>query len=123
MKTIHLFFILFFFRFVCFSQQWCAPGSVWNYKLDEFHRGGGSNGYYELKVTGTDILNGKACHVISGYFKGTFYIANDPSGATTTFTTNYKYFTYQDSGVIYISRGGKFDTLVNFNALPGDKWL
>ncbi len=119
-----LYFVLFLLLTAfSFSQQWCAPGSVWNYKLDDHQLGGTRLGYSELKFTGTEIVNGKSCHVISGYYKGILFNKYMPTIPATEQKWNYKFYTYQEASVIYISQGGRFDTLVNFNALPGDKWL
>ena len=123
MKKIYFTFFLFIFHLSSFSQQWCAPGSVWNYKVDDNGYPNARLAYVELKVTGTDTLNGKDCYVILGEGKGINYNYWAPHLPSWPYNVGYKFYTYEDSGVIYISRGARFDTLVNFNALPGDKWL
>jgi hypothetical protein len=120
-KIISLFSLL--FSMSSQAQTWCAPGATWHYELHVNGVGGTIKGSIELMFSDTATVKNKLCKVITGRFWGVHYNMYPPNTPTTNIAWNYAYYTYEDSGVVYIASDEGFDTIVNYNAVPGDKWL
>jgi hypothetical protein len=117
MKQLLLYIVAFFSITVATAQVWCPPGATWHFK-----RGGpyySTDGVMELAYAGDVTQLGVSCKKLDAAFTGiTMY--SSPNVITQNFNT---YYTHLTNGVLYILNGSRFDTIVNFNALPGDKWL
>ena len=77
------------------------------------------NGYSEFKYLHDTTINSINCKLISGTYYGdlSYY-------QTNTIVPNYRqYYTYENNGVVFYYNGSNFDTVVNFKANIGDKWL
>lgn len=102
-----------------FSQSWCLPGATWRYEVNDMPYPNSKDGVIEYKYVGDTILAGDTAKIISGRFFGRFY-------TPTTNIQNYRvHYTREDNNVVYAysSTAGVFDTVINFNASIGDKWL
>lgn len=110
------------------AQGWCKPGATWHYR--ELHLGpaiGEPNNYTTIdgvsdyRYVSDTVLNGITCNHITGTFRG----KKNVFMAYTTFSNNKNYYSYQSNKVIFAWSPGNnsFDTIVNFNAAIGDKWL
>jgi hypothetical protein len=123
MKTLPLLIAFILFYFSARSQSFCPPGATWNYTLYSW----GMQplvGIVTDKYVGETVINGKTCKHIVGTFKG-FNAAQSP---TTTVFNFRNHYAYEDNGVVYATIANSytdtpFDTVVNFNAKIGDKWL
>jgi len=119
-KLIYLLLIL-SFSLVSKAQTWCPVGAKWHYRLynpiTPYY-----DGVLELNYTNTLTINSIVCKEIIGTFYGKTIAAWSPS----TIITNYVNIkTYSNNNVYYkydIDEN-KFDTIVDFNASVGDKWL
>ena len=117
MKKILLLFCLIAFN-KGKTQTWCPPGATWNYNY-QMNSTSFTNGVAEYKYSADTVINSIMCKKISATFSG---INNNP-GVTITNLQNY--FTYFNNNVVYLYNSFKnvFDTIVNYNANIGDKWL
>ncbi len=129
MKKILLFLICQFFFHTFSAQGWCKPGATWHYKIFNIGPSIGLpfgywniNGVEKYQYTGDTVLNGINCNIVISTFSG--YL--NSYSATATVAPNFKrYYTYQNNKVVYAwsPSTGTFDTIVNFNAAVGNKWL
>ncbi|HZG01323.1 MAG TPA: T9SS type A sorting domain-containing protein [Chitinophagales bacterium] len=72
-------------------------------------------GYAEVQVNGDTVVDGMPCrHLLE-----TVVYQNNQTGSTGQFSQSR--FTYALNGVAYGYNAG-WDTMVNFNAIPGDSW-
>jgi hypothetical protein len=120
MKRILLFVLLAICLLQIQSQNWCPAGATWHYKIKGSIAG--IDGLVEFKYTNDEVINNINCKHITGTFKGwklgASYLNNN------TLIPNVKsYTTYESNKVVYLYNGTSFDTVVNFNAAIGDKWL
>jgi hypothetical protein len=120
MKKLLLLFSIFVNAQLLKSQSWCPPGAVWNYYVNGIIAG--IDGIMEFKYTGNTTINGISCKTIEGTFRGwkfgLSYLGNN------TIVPNLRaYYTYENNKVVYLHNGVGFDTVVNFNASIGDRWL
>lgn len=77
------------------------------------------NGYSEYKYLRDTSVNSINCKLISGTYYGDLSYFQ-----TNTIVPNYRqYYTYENNGVVFYYNGSNFDTVVNFKASIGDKWL
>lgn len=100
--------------------MFCPPGAQWTYK----HKGAiaGIDGYVEYKYSGNVLIGSTSCQQITGTFKG-WHIGWSYLNTNTVIPNVKTYYTYQANNVVYLYNGSTFDTVVNFNAAIGDKWL
>ncbi len=122
MKKALLLFLILFFTQSGKAQTWCAPGAEWLYRV---YQGGflfPQDGFLRVKVDSSYIQGGISYHVLNGTFYGHQGAPNSP---TLTAPKRYCATTYESNKVVYVSRRDYpiFDTLANFNASIGDKWL
>ncbi|HRN38760.1 MAG TPA: hypothetical protein PLL18_17755, partial [Flavobacteriales bacterium] len=99
------------------AQQWCPPGAEWRYTAAFCM--GGCNGYVRLASAEDTMIQGQPCTRIERTRTYTAYF--DPTILTDTLSNLY---TYSASGIVWMldPELNAFDTLYDFNALPGDSW-
>ncbi len=119
-KLLPLIFLLVFGLHIK-AQIWCAPGATWHYRV-QANMFPYYDGHLKLVVTNTVSLNSVICQDMVGTYYGQTMCAYCP---TTTINNFINIQTYENNGVIYIYNSGSlaFDTIANFNAVAGDKWL
>ncbi|MBX3164060.1 MAG: T9SS type A sorting domain-containing protein [Bacteroidetes bacterium] len=121
--------ILFAVKISAQDTTWCPQGATWYFKYSQswYSQQIRKNGYVELKYTGDTTINSIACKKIIGKFSGCTYChVSNPSVYPQVVIPNFRtHYTYENNGVIYLynKNSSKFDTVVNFNANIGDKWL
>ena len=117
-KVLLPFIFVFFFNYAKSQVVFCPPGATWNY----VEKGiiAGIDGIMEFKYTNDVMVNGINCKLIQGSFKGSRigYTINGNAG----FQNVVDYKVYENNKVIYLYNGSSFDTIINFNAVIGDKW-
>ncbi len=98
------------------AQNWCPPGATWYHRMYIPY-----NGHVKLQVTGTVSINNITCFNMNGVFTGQTQQPNGPVTSMNLYSLN----TYESNGVIHIYNTSTqlFDTIANFNASIGDKWL
>jgi hypothetical protein len=103
------------------AQTWCPAGAIWNYTfVPQIGMQLPKSGAIEDKYVGDTIINGITCKHIQGTFSGML----TPFSPTVTVLNYRNSYSYLSNGVLYASpNGSSFDTIVNFNAAIGDKWL
>lgn len=102
-----------------FSQSWAPAGAIWHYKL--WSGIASIDGVIEFKYAKDTVINNLNCKIIIGTFMGKHYPYN---GLNFVVLPNYrKHITYENNNVLYFYNGASFDTVVNYNAAIGDKWL
>lgn len=100
------------------SQTWCPTGAEWTYSYSYVYPQ--ANGYVVLKYMGDTLLNS----MIYKKLNGTFYGTNAAYGSGTVTLQHEKYYIRQNNKLVHVYNGfTPDDTLFNFNAVPGDKWL
>jgi hypothetical protein len=95
------------------AQMWCPPGATWHHRAINGYPP--VNGYYYYTYLNDTIINSKSYNRIKESFRGTnpmwgLGVIDKPLGIK---------YTRQQNNVIYLFE----DTLYNFNAIIGDKWL
>lgn len=105
MKHLFISFFILLLTLPAFSQSWCPPGATWYYGYTD--PWSSSVTYIKVEYEGPAIVNNHFVKTMRKSVADTGYL-----------------YTYEDSGVIYIYNEDKvrFDTLYNFNAVPGDTW-
>jgi hypothetical protein len=104
------------------AQTWCAPGAEWHYRaLTTWPSINYQDGYIRVASVGTVTALGQTCQNLSATFYGIRFSVNSPSVVVNNYFT---LITYENNKVYYAynTSTNSFDTLVNFNAQPGDKW-
>ncbi len=103
------------------AQMWCPPGATWHYRvyanMYPYY-----DGHLKLTVTNTVLINSIVCNNMVGTYIGkTMW----PTSPTTTLNNYVDINTYESNKVVYIynTDSFNFDTIANFNANIGDKWL
>lgn len=99
----------------CFGQDWFPDGAFWHYN----HFSGSFEGYMRIDVSGDTVVEGQAARKLLHHWKrfnhndGLIY--EDTVGTTVVF---------EDSGIVWIHvpQAAAFDTLYDFNAVPGATW-
>lgn len=126
MKKNLLLFICVCLTRVTLSQSWCPPGAVWTHTIIPW----GSitqpkSGVVKDVYVGDTVINGITCKHILGTFKGKL-----SQWSPTVTLNNYRQsYSYLSNQVLYTwtydayNNLNTFDTLVNFYAAVGDKWL
>jgi hypothetical protein len=117
--------VTFLFQTLTAQMAWCPPGATWHIKRGGFIGDFGQvDGIIKISVTKDTSVIGVACKRLDAVFRGKDL--NDLlNGVGYDVTKHYDtYYTYSNNNVIFLyNQVNAFDTLVNFNALPGDKWL
>lgn len=119
-KHLPLLMFLFGLFFSLQSQNWCPPGAKWHYS---WYAGGlGLNAMVTYEYTKDTSVVGQICKQIKGTFYG--YWGTVDYTKPPTLTPNFRtYCTYESNKVIFAFNGTKFDTIVNYKANIGDRWL
>jgi hypothetical protein len=104
------------------AQNWCPPGARWHIKRGHPISSPWHDGIIEMSYTTNTTVIGVPCKRLDAVFKGTRLFG---AGGGYNITEPYNsYYTYENNNVVFLYNGSNaFDTLVNFNAIPGDKWL
>jgi hypothetical protein len=111
-KLILLIFVLFFATNVK-AQMWCPPGAEWYFTAYSYYPS--ANGYFKSIYVNDTTVNSNVYKKINAYFYG--YGIMWGSGFQIKYINTY--FTHENNNVVYLNN----DTLFNFNANIGDKWL
>ncbi len=121
MKKLILLFAVLICSLQSNAQMWCPPGATWHYRVNMLMMPY-YDGHLKLNVTNTVTLNSIVCHNMVGTFNGKAMSANGP---VTTINNFINFQTYENNKVVYIynTSTSAFDTIANFNANIGDKWL
>jgi hypothetical protein len=112
MKTFYLLLFLFTSCITTYSQEWAPAGAKWFHSIS---LGTGINGYIETKVISDTVVSGKACKRI-GHVLRTIQMPGN-------IIINYNrpdFYTYEDSGKVFVSDVGPFYLNQDWRALPGD---
>ncbi len=118
MKKIYFLLILSVYLNSVHAQMWCPPGAEWTYSYT--YTFPTSNGYVILKYVNDSLINTKTYKKINS----TFYGYNAAYGSGTVTINQGYYLLYQNAKLIHVYNGpNPDDTLFNFNANIGDKWL
>lgn len=121
MKKLLYFIFILFFAFNFKAQMWCPPGATWHYRvyanMYPYY-----DGHLKLTVTNTVLINSIVCNNMVGTYIGKIM---SPSASTSTLNNYVNINTYESNKVVYIYNTDSlnFDTIANFNANIGDKWL
>lgn len=110
-----LFFLLFvFYSFSIFAQQWCTPGAQWHYGYGWFS----SVGYVDLKYMSDTTYAGQPCHKLTEHL----HVVDQFTWNDWDNYTNY--YSYESNGIVfaYDSYNLIWDTLFDFNSVPGERW-
>ena len=100
------------------SQNWCPTGATWHYKIGFLGSFTGVDGLLTYKYESDTIIQNLSCKKIKGVFTG--FWSNYQYG-TSHFYRNY--YSRESNKVLYLYNSGKFDTIVNYNASIGDRWI
>jgi hypothetical protein len=123
-KLLLAIFAIIFFQ-AATAQVWCPPGARWHFKRGGTYIGSFSNCDIDIAYTSDTTVMGIPCKKLKGTLFG--QINYSYSFYSPIYSQSYgTYITYlSNSKVLFLYNTGKavFDTVVNFNALPGDKWL
>ncbi len=102
------------------SQNWCPPGAKWHYSW--WAGGLGLNAMITYEYKKDTSVAGQICKQINGTFYG--YWGTTDYTKPPRIDPNFRnYYTYENNKVVYAFNGNSFDTIVNFNANIGDRWL
>lgn len=102
------------------AQVWCTPGASWHYRAVSFIY----DGYYHRAYTGDTVLLGQPAQriVTNGML---VYLPGTP-GADTSYIVNQVQYTALQNEVLMVPawspNGLAWDTLLRFDAVPGDRW-
>lgn len=109
------------------AQTWCPPGAIWSYTMISSIGGLSQpiSGVINDQYRSDTVINSKVCKHIVGAFKGKL-----SGGSPVTLIGSYREsYTYENNKVLYVwayspfDNVNTFDTVVNFKAAIGDKWL
>lgn len=120
-KILHLLFVVLLMQ-TAKAQTWCTPGAEWHYRVYSPSTMFYQDGYIKVNVASSYTVAGLVYYVLNGTYHGRRFTPNGPIQTLNAFAGT----TYENNGVIYISRPDStlvFDTIANFNASIGDKWL
>lgn len=97
------------------AQSWCPPGATWHFTFGGYQY----EGYVQRTYVTDTILGGRSAHRLtdSGYKISTF---NGYPVYSTVLATHY---TSLDDDLLLIWLGTEWDTLLRFDAIPGDRWF
>lgn len=97
------------------AQNWVYPGSQWKYNYN--NASASATGYMQIQYIGDTQIIYRNCQVLYresySYSWQFFMYGNIPAGNLITFDS---------ANVVYNYNGTGFDTLYNYNAVPGDRW-
>lgn len=96
------------------AQNWCPAGATWTYTLSNSWT---IEGFARFTYAGDTTINGDTCQFILAHYQG-----YDHALAQPFFYEGAPLFTKVSGGLVSIRTTTGFDTLYNFNAVPGDHW-
>jgi hypothetical protein len=121
MKKITLLLLTVFLSPAINAQNWAPQGAEWyfvfNYQSPMFY----NVGVNTVRFEGTDTLNGTVCKQFTAH-----YVGNMNTGVQIEPTSLYlgSYITFESNNVLFVKNlSNGYDTVLNFNANPGDTWL
>ncbi|HQQ95341.1 MAG TPA: T9SS type A sorting domain-containing protein [Bacteroidia bacterium] len=121
MKRIGVLICILFILGTTNAQTWCAPGAEWHLRslmpFPLFYQ----DGYIKINPVAYGSYGTSTVYRLDGVFNGKLYT----TPATYTQVTLYSLYTFESNQVIYARLNGSvtiFDTIANFNAVPGDSW-
>ena len=99
------------------SQVWISKDAVWHYDWSAI----GSGGFIKIEYEKDTLINNKMCNKLvpityvfgSNQYYQTYLVSKD---------TLQSQFTYANGDTVFYFVNGKFFTLYNFGAKPGDSW-
>jgi hypothetical protein len=95
------------------AQSWAPAEAIWRYNFVTL----GGRGYIQITVAGDTVVDNINCKALNKRL----YQINQFTGTAQNYSIGTE-FTYENNGVVFIRYKGVFDTLYNFNALPGESW-
>jgi hypothetical protein len=95
------------------AQTWAPDEAIWRYNFVTL----GGRGYIKFTVVKDTIVDNINCKELNKRL----YQINEFTGNQQNYSIGNEY-TYDTNGVVFIRYYGVFDTLYNFNALPGESW-
>lgn len=96
------------------AQSWCPPGAEWHLSTGGYM----FSGYLHRIYTGDTLIGGRTAQRLAD--EG--YIINSFSGQAVNQGRSAVHFTSVEDGLLLILRNNVWDTLVRFDAVPGDRW-
>ncbi len=96
------------------SQPWAKPGARWHFSFMQLM----AYGYIKMDYTGDTTVQGYECSILTK----TMYAYVYPGYFDTLVIGKAYLYEYNSVVYYYLPQLNSFDTLYNFNALPGDKW-
>ncbi len=115
MKKLILIAFVFLYTINVKAQMWCPPGAEWYFTAYSYYPS--ANGYFKIKYTNDTVVNGLTYKKLIKSFHG-FHPMFFSIGGYGSFTAEVIY-TREQNNVVYLNT----DTLYNFNATIGSKWL
>jgi hypothetical protein len=108
--------LLWAFHLSVSAQVWCPPGATWCFGFENAQ----SNGYQVYTYTGDTLIGGEVQQMIAVQ---SHYYTQDPPGYHDDTSSTPIYTRFAD-GVLYgfNSSLGIWDTLIWYNAAPGEEW-
>lgn len=117
MKKLLFLIILLKFSYCGIAQSWCPPGAEWyNDQVCLCP----TKDIMKVVYSGTMMVAGNVCQQLSKQIYSRNYFTNQLSisSSVPTFTT----YSFNNIVFLYSSITNSFDTIYNFNAVPGDTW-
>lgn len=117
MKKLLLFTFVLFITITIKAQMFATPNSQWYYNRTALI----GPSYSQITLGGTVTVASKICTQLN-YYSQTY---NYPSGPITTNSTIPYRYIYENNKVVFLHNPNtnNFDTLYNYNAVIGSKWL
>lgn len=75
-----------------------------------------------MEFVDTLRIDGRLCKKLNSQTAGLKYNMYVPQWPITSYSASNEYITSEENGIVYLYNGSEFDTIINFNAVPGDKW-
>jgi Secretion system C-terminal sorting domain len=99
------------------QTTWCPNGAVWHYGIYWFS----TIGYAEISYASDTVILGKPCKRLEEHLR--YVITSGPGPEINHYNSLY---TYDSNNVVYmfnlIQVSNTWDTLFNFNKIPGESW-
>ncbi|MBX2980599.1 MAG: T9SS type A sorting domain-containing protein [Flavobacteriales bacterium] len=99
---------------LAFAQSWCAPGAEWHLTTGGYL----FSGYLHRTYTGDTLIAGRTAQRLAD--EG--YIISFFSGQPEYLPRSAVHFTSVEDDLVLLLRNNAWDTLVRFDAVPGDRW-
>lgn len=111
-------FAIFFFTcaFQLDAQSWCGPGARW-YHTDLESELWGFDNYVLTSYVGDTTIADSVCQRL----RYSLHVYSEQSQSIDT-VGPYEFYTATTEDIVYLRNNEIFDTLFNFNAIPGDRW-